>query len=214
MKYSLLVAFACCAALTACGGKVDEMKKSIEQVEQLAKAGEKMEEAASEAQKFYDERKAKGDTVAMPYKDLQAFLPTAVSGFKAEGEPSGSQQSMQGYSMSTAAQNWVSEAADGGRVMVTVNDWGGTEGAYGLASLAFAMGFSSEDDNQKTESIKPDVPHTSGLYVYQKKTHDVTVTMGTRYRYIITVNLTGAKDDQSQAMVALATEVAKKFDGK
>ncbi len=211
MKRIVIAAIACSAVLASCGGKVDEMKKSIEQ---LSDATQKMEQAADEGKKMYEERKAKGDTLAMPYKDLQAFLPTSVSGYKAEGEPSGSQQNMQGYSLSNASQNWVSEANPNQRVVVTVNDWGGTEGAFALASMGFAMSFSSENDQQKTESIKSDVPTTSGVYVYQKTNHDVTVTMGTRYRYVITVNLTGASDDQSKAMVDLATEIAKKFEGK
>jgi hypothetical protein len=210
----LILAVVCAAALCAsCGGKIDEMKKTADAMQQLSKKGEEMSNAAEEGEKVYKERAAKGDTVAMPYKELQGFFPSSVSGYKLEGEPSGSQQSMTGFSISQAQQQWVNDAGDA-RVTVQIADWGGTQSGYGMASAALAMGFNSEDDKQRTESLKLDVPTTNGVATFNKQDKSATVLVGTRYRYLITISSTGAKDDQTSMLKDVATEVAKKFEGK
>lgn len=211
----LVFAFACSGLLmTGCGEKFDEMKKGMEAAQQLAEKSGDMEKTMNEAQEVYKARAAKGDTMAMPYKDLQAFLPSSVSGYKAEGEPAGSQQSMGGFSMSQAQQKWVSESNPNASINVNIMDYGGTEGAYGLASLGFAMAFSSEDDHQRTESLKSDVPTTAGLAKFDKDSKASSITMGTRYRYLITLESTGAQEDQTKMLADIGSEIAKKFEGK
>jgi hypothetical protein len=210
----LILAVICAAAVCAsCGGKIDEMKKAADAMEQLSKKGEEMSNAAEEGEKIYKERAAKGDTVAMPYKDLEGFLPSSINGYKLDGEPSGSQQSMTGFSISQAEQNWVNDAGDA-RIKVQIADWGGTQTSYGMASAALAMGFNAEDDKQRTESLKLDIPTTNGVATFNKLDKSASVLVGTRYRYLITLSSTGAKDDQTAMLKDIATEVAKKFEGK
>ncbi|MBS1913341.1 MAG: hypothetical protein JST22_15240 [Bacteroidetes bacterium] len=213
MKNIALVTLACGALLASCGGKVSEMKQSIDNLQEVAKAGEKMQQAQDQAKKVYDERRAKGDTVAMPYKDLQGYLPTSIAGFKPAGDPSGSQQSMPGYSVSVAQQDWVGEN-DGKKLTVIVSDYGGTEAAYGLASVAWSMNLSQEDDNQKVHTEKFDDNGSGGVVTYNKKDHQVNIVSGTRYRYGVTTTLTGATDDQTAMVTDLTKGILKKFDGK
>lgn len=211
----LVLAFACSGLLMAgCGEKLDEMQKGMEAAQQLAEKSGDMEKSMNEAQEVYKARAAKGDTVAMPYKDLQAYLPSSISGYKVEGEPAGSQQSMGGFSMSQAQQKWVSESNPDASINVSIMDYGGTEGAYSLASLGFAMSFSSEDDQQRTESLKSDVPTTSGVVKFDKVNKGSSLVMGTRYRYLITVESAGAQEDQTKMLTDVGTEIAKKFEGK
>lgn len=211
----LVFALACSGLLmTGCGEKFDEMKKGMEAAEQLTEKSGTIEKTMNEAQEVYKARAAKGDTMAMPYKDLQAYLPGSISGYKVEGEPGGSQQSMGGFSMSQAQQKWVNESNPNASISVIIMDYGGTESAYGLASIGFAMAFSSEDDHQRTESLKSDVPTTSGIAKFDKDSKGSNVTMGTRYRYLITLESSGAQEDQTKMLADVGTEIAKKLDGK
>ena len=210
----LILAVICAAAVCAsCGKKVDEMKQAADLMQQSVKKGEEMSNATEEADKLYKERAAKGDTVAMPYKELEGFLPSSISGYKLEGEPSGSQQSMPGFSISQAEQNWVNDAGDA-HIKVQIADWGGTQGNYAMASTALAMGFNAEDDKQRTESLKLDVPTTNGVATFNKQDNSATLVVGTRYRYLVNLSSTGAKEDQTGMLKEVATDIAKKFEGK
>jgi len=216
---NVAIVIACGLLCAACGGKVDELKKNIDNMqqavkatEQVAKSAENLEKASNEAEEAYKARAAKGDTIAMPYKDLQGFIPESLGDYKKDGDPTGSQQNMSGFSYSTTTQKYT--GADGSKLELTLGDWGGTQGAYGMASMASAMNFSSEDDNQRIESLKMDVPQTGGIAKFDKHSKETDITIGTRYRYIIELKNSEAKDDQTKSLVDFGTEVAKKFDGK
>lgn len=213
MKIALIV-LASGMLVASCGGQVEEMKKSIDAVEQLADKAEEMEKSTNEAEQVYQERREKGDTIAIPYKDLQGYLPTSISGYKAGGDPSGSQQSMQGWSMSNAQQKFVSDAGNGAEIDVTITDLGGTEGAYGMAALPLMMSMDMEDDRQKMQSLKFDMAQTAGSSTFNKETKTTSVLIGTRYRYLITMESRGATEDQTQLLSDLGKDIAKKFEGK
>ena len=94
MKSKLVIPFL--LFIAACGGRDKVVVKDGEvSVTDLPKVAEKMTEGVKQAQDRWAERKAKGDTLAMPYKDLQAYLPD-VSGYTKEGGPKGSQVNMPG----------------------------------------------------------------------------------------------------------------------
>ncbi|KXK57030.1 MAG: hypothetical protein UZ07_CHB004001062 [Chlorobi bacterium OLB7] len=135
MKYvgTLLLAG---AMIAGCGEKAKEISEAMKTVQEMPKIAENLEQSQNEMEKFMAERAAKGDTVAMPYAELQKFLPTAIDGYKLEGEPSGSQQSMGAFSMSMAEQNWASTSGDTNnpaRIHVILSDYGGTGAGYGVA---------------------------------------------------------------------------------
>ena len=68
----------------------------------------------------WEERKAKGDTLAMPYKDLQAYLPQ-INGYSNQGGPKGSQMNVPGMgSWSQAEQEY--ENGDK-RITVSIFDY-------------------------------------------------------------------------------------------
>ncbi len=211
-KFVMLLA--CGALIAGCGEEAQEMKKSIDAMQQLTQNAGKMSEAAEEGEKIYQERVAKGDTVTIPYKELQNYLPGSVSGYKSESGRGGSQQSMPGFSMSVAEETWTSESSPDARIKMSITDLGGTQGAYGMAALPLLMGFSAEDDHQRTESLKMDIPATAGVLTFNKDTKEAKVVVGTRYRYLINLESNGASDDQTKMLADLATEMAKKFEGK
>src|SRR5687767_15142437 len=129
------------ATLLSCGGTIDEeaTKPATNPLEALVQAGEEMEKAANEGEAKMKERRAKGDTLAMPYADLQKYLPASVDGYKAE-EPSGANMNMPGMSYSSAERRYAKD--DGSSVKVTIIDYNQAYSLYSAATAMWAMGVS------------------------------------------------------------------------
>ncbi len=213
----IALAAATTAAVIGCSEKAKEMKEAATAAQISAGVADKMKESVGESQKFYADRKAKGDTVLMEYKALEEYLPKDIAGYKPEGGPTGNKTSMAGFSMSTAEQAYVATSGDASnpaKLKVTLADYGGTEGAYGVASLPLAFAISSEDDHHRMGSKKFDIPYTAGIEEYNKDNKDAKVSVGTRYRYWVVVEASNQKDDQSAMVASIAGDVAKKFNGK
>src|SRR5687768_17320566 len=131
-----MFAFAIMGTLCVGCGEIQEAREQAEAISQLAEGVEKMAESQDEAQKFMEERKLKGDTVAMSSDELKAFLPTAIDGYKPKAEPSVARSDMGGFSFSTAEQEWVAlSSADTNNpalIKISLTDWGGSEGGYAI----------------------------------------------------------------------------------
>jgi len=212
-----MIAVAAAVVVLGCGGKDDAPSNSVEAMARAVANAPKVEAAMETAEQFQQERVARGDTLAMPYAELQQYLPSSVDGYSAEGEPSGSQQSMPGFSMSQTQQTWVGSADGDGNtpeVEVTLVDFGGTQQAYAMMAAPLLMGFSQEDDHQRVGSIPIDVAHSAGWQEYDKDSKDAKVTAITRYRYVITVEARNQGEDQTAMAKRLAESIARKFEGK
>jgi hypothetical protein len=211
----IVLAAVATSAVIGCSEKAKEMKEAATAAQVTAGAAGKMKESMDASQKFYADRKAKGDTVAMEYKALEEYLPKDIAGYKPEGGPTGNKTSMQGFSISTAEQSYVAtDAGNPARIKISLADYGGTEGGYGVASLPLSFAMSSEDDHHRMGSRKFDTPYTAGIEEYNKDSKDAKVSVGTRYRYWVVVEASNQKDDQSAMVSSVAEDVAKKFTDK
>ena len=203
--------------LVGCGEKAQDMKNAFNAAEAASKAASSIAANSNDAEKFYADRKAKGDTLAMPYAELQKLLPSAPDGYKATEEPGGSSQSMGGYSMSSAEQEFRQPAgADGNApsIKVTIMDLGGTEAAYGMMALPMMMDLSQEDAHHRMKTHKMDAAYTWGSEEFNKDSKEAKVTIVTRYRYMVTVEARNQASDETATAMRLAEEIAKKFEGK
>lgn len=204
-------------AICGCGEKAQDAKNTANAVSALAQSAGKIEETATEAEKFYKDRQAKGDTVAMPYADLQKMLPSAPSGYKNKEDPSGTSQTMGAFSMSTAEQTFEQPAGADGRVptiKVSLVDFGGTQGAYSMMALPMMMNMSSEDAHHRMGTLKMSQAYTWASEEFNKDDKTAKVTAITRYRYAVTVEATNQSADQSALVKSVAEDVVKKFEGK
>jgi hypothetical protein len=216
MRRPVVVLFAG-VALVGCGERAQEARNTMNAMQAVAEAAKNTESTQDEAARFQEERRSRGDTVAMGYEDLQKFLPSAPSGYSPEADPSGSSQSMGAFSMATAEQRFVKPAgADGATptLIVTLIDFGGTEGAYGMMALPMMMNLSQEDAHQRMKTMKLDLPYSWGSEEYNKDTRDAKFTVMTRYRYVITVDARHHGSDESEMVRRLAEDIARKFEGK
>ena len=203
--------------LAACGDKAQEAANAVSALGQTAGAATALQKGQEEAEKFYQERREKGDTVAIAYTELQKALPPSPNGYTPSGEPSGSSQNMGGFSMSQAEQEYSGPAGAEGSapgIQVTIVDFGGTQAGYGVLAAPMMMGFSQEDAHSRMRTIKIDVPYTWGSEEYNKDNKTAKVTAVTRYRYLITVEARNQSDDQTEMVKGLVEEIARKFEGK
>ena len=91
-----------------------------------------MEEFASKM----EERRAKDDTISMPYADLKKRLPSSISGYTKEGNPKGESMNMVGVYYSTVSQIYKS---GNGEITVNIIDY---NDSY-AATVMFATGLVS-----------------------------------------------------------------------
>jgi hypothetical protein len=202
-------------ALAGCGDKAKPADNPLSAIAQVANAATSMTNAQQEAEKFAKERQEKGDTIALPYTELQKFLPPAPDGYTANGEPGGSSQSMGAFSMSQAEQKYtVGTDGNGPAIQVTIIDFGGTQAGYGMLAAPMMMRYSMEDAHSRIKSLTMGVPYTWGSEEFNKDDKTAKVSAITRYRYVITVEGRNQSEDNSSAFKRMAEEIAKKFDGK
>ena len=198
-----------------CGGKPKEITDAGSALGALANSANAITTSAQEADKFMADRRAKGDTVAMNYKDLEGFLPTSLSGYTADGGATGQSMNMGQFSMTTAEQKFMTGTdPDVAHVHVTIADYSGSAAGYGMMAPYMAMNISSEDDHHRSGTVQMSLPYTFGMAEYDKDSKAAKIMVGTRYRYFITVEATGQKGDESKLVADIATEIAKKFSGK
>ncbi|MCC7134073.1 MAG: hypothetical protein IT352_15555 [Gemmatimonadales bacterium] len=210
------IGIAMAGLLVGCGSKGDDAKNAIAAVGAVASGD--VQDRVEEAEKFRQDRIARGDTVAMAYSDLQKYLPESVAGLEPDGDPSGQSQSMAGFSMSQTERRWVGpegpEGSSRPEVKVSIVDFGGSQQGYAMLAAPLLMGFSREDDQEKVGSVKMDLAHTGGWLELRKDTKNVAFTAVTRYRFVIKVEAEGFGEDKSDLARSVAEDVARKLSDK
>ena len=139
----------------------------------------------------YEQRKAKGDTLAMAYKSLQAYLPD-VNGYTKDGGPKGSQFNAPGMgSWSEASQEYT----NGDKTLsIKIVDYNSAYQALQSVSMVYGMGWSSEDDQKKEGAADLGIKDVSGYETIYKteKRQDLTIVIADRF--FITLEGHGEED--------------------
>lgn len=141
-------------------------------------------EAETVAQKKYAERRAKGDTLAIHYKELQKFLPAEIKGFTREGEMEGGSINMEDVSYSTASQRYSKGDAE---LTISLMDYNNAVDMYEGLAGAWATGMSYEDDNQKTNGVSLVDNKVKGVEVFAKKDQRCELMAGISSRFYLQI---------------------------
>lgn len=157
-------------------GKVKEAANAAEGLKNYA---EGMKESASKR----EERRAKGDTISMPYADLQKMLPANISGYTKEGDPKGETMNMVGMSFSTASQ--IYKSGDG-EITVNIMDYNASSVAFGAATAMFATGLSVDNDQEHLGAIDLGISGVKAWEDVKKKEKRSTVMAGVNDRFLVT----------------------------
>jgi hypothetical protein len=175
-KISLLVCFLLTGILILSCGKVKEATNAAEGLKNYA-------EGLKESTSKMEERKAKGDTISIPYSDLQKMLPSSISGYNKEGEPKGESVNMMGMSYSTASQ--VYKSGDG-EITLNIMDYNASYAAFGAATAMFATGFSVDNDQEHLGAIDLGISGVKAWEDVKKKEKRSTIMAGVNDRFLVT----------------------------
>ena len=182
MKYFFAIAFSAMLLITSCGEEIDQIREVADNAKKMSEGLEKAEKSMSEAEKRMQERREKGDTTAMPYKELQEFLPGSIAGYS-EPKLSGEQMSMGNFSMSNAEAVYKKE--DGkGEINIKIVDYLENYGMYQGFLAAFGN-YSRENDDGFERSFDPGYEHVWAREKYNNKNNRAEVSMGVGYRFMI-----------------------------
>jgi len=193
--------------LYSCGKEAGDMKKAFDSMEKLAEAGKNMEAESKLADVRKKERISRGDTLAMPYQELQKFLPASVSGYTAEA-PEGTSFNMPPMSYSQAKCKYVAAGSDN-YVTVELVDYNQAGDMYvGLTAL-WQIGFSSETKDRMEKSYSPGIDNVSGYEVLDKTNKRATVSFGIAWRFFLTIEANNQTSTDFVKSVANSLDIKK-----
>lgn len=168
-------------------------------VNNIQEAGEQLKAATEDAEKRKQERRDKGDTLAMNYKDLQQYLPN-IEGYEKEGSPSGETVNMPGLgSMSNAEQRYKSGDKT---INIELIDYNQSALGFTTASTMFSMDIQMENDSEKSGSFNTGMKWVKGFEQVFKKDNDATVTYSIADRFILTIKSQGSNDAEALKNIA------------
>lgn len=180
----------------------------INSLSDLEAVGQRMEEASSQANSRWEERRAKGDTVALPYKELQQFLPDNVDGYAREGGPSGTQTNVPGMgSWSEAKQNYARDEER--KLEIKIVDYNSAMSAFGAMTSFYSLGFSSEDDYKKEAAVDLGVKDVVAYETVYKTNPRSSMVLIVADRFLITLENNGAQDEELLRRVVKDIDLAK-----
>ncbi|MET4104995.1 hypothetical protein [Hymenobacter sp. UYP22] len=193
------------ALLTTACDQAQKVKESYSAISKLKDAGEKMEASMDAAKSQREERVKRGDTLSMPYKELQAYLPTDVSGYTA-ANPTGQSMKMSGIAFSTVGREFTKDSVT---VKTEIIDYNGANQLYQGASAMLGLGLESEDDEQLTKSASLGIDGASGMETYRKKDRQAELMLAVGGRFLIKVTADKQPDTKLVESVAKQMQLEK-----
>jgi hypothetical protein len=180
------------SVLISCKGK-DKDIGAIDTISELKDYAETVVEETKKSESRIEERRKKGDTLAIPYKDLQNYLPQ-VSGYSSEEGPKGSQTSTPGMgSWSQTEQRFRN--GDDKSFNVSIMDYNAAHQAFvGLTSM-YALGMSYEDDNKRQSAVDLGLKDVKAYETIYKKDKRQELMLVVADRFIVDMKAEGEEDE-------------------
>jgi hypothetical protein len=186
MKNKVLLSVCVSTFLFAgCGAseKVEQMENAMKVVQNADEIVDQTNANNDLAQKRMEERRQKGDTLAMPYKKLQEYLPSAPAGYTAE-DPAGESMNMPGASYSQARIRFTKGNDE---ITVTMTDYNQAYAIYQGAVAVWAMGMEFDNDTETAKGYKLPYELSGGWERFEKNSKNATLTLGVGSRFFIEV---------------------------
>lgn len=189
--------------LISCGA-TDKAKETANNLSALKDMAENISKTAESMNDKQAERKAKGDTLAMPYKDLQAYLPI-LSDFEKDGNPEGESMNMTGMSFSVASQKYKRGVES---IKVSITDYNAAYSAFMGVTALMNAGFSVENDNEIARGVDLGIVGLKGYESIKKKEKNGSLLVAAADRFFISVE--GSNIENAEVL----KDVAKSIDLK
>jgi hypothetical protein len=186
-------------AVFSCKSKSDKTVGEINSLSDLKDYAENVVEQTKKSEERSVERRKKGDTLAIPYKELQAFIPQ-VDGYTSEQGPKGSQMNTPGLgSWSQAEQQFVNGDK---HLSVSIMDYNAAHQAFiGLTSM-YGMGMAYEDDDKKEAGVDLGIKDVKAFETIYKKDKRGELVLVVGDRFIVELKNDGEADENFLRSVA------------
>jgi hypothetical protein len=186
-----LICSICIIAALSCKSKNDK-PGPLESLSKLKDYAENVADESKKSEARSEERRKKGDTLAIPYKELQGYLPQ-ISSYSTEEGPKGSQMNTPGMgSWSQAEQEYKNGDKS---VNVTIMDYNAAHEAFiGLTSL-YGLGMSYEDDDKKQGGADLGIKDVKGYETIYKKDKRAELALVVADRFIVNLKSEGENDE-------------------
>lgn len=185
LMHRLTILLVCCFFLSACGEKMKEAKNTFNNFKNIAESAQNIQEEIRDQSEKLKERKERGDTVALHFEELSAYLPKDIDGYKLDGDLDGSTTKTPGLlSVSEVSQRYVN--ADGDRLEVKLVDYIGAFSVYTSMFSVYASGFEIDNSNEHLKGFTID-DDIKGWQVYKKKSKKAEINAGISGRFVVTI---------------------------
>ncbi len=195
--------------LVSCGEKAKEIKDAVELAQKAPEMAKNMQSAQDISKVRWEERKKKGDTLSLPFKKLEEFIPASIIGYKSE-DPAGQNMNMQGLSYSESSRKYVKENAGGVAedIEIKLVDYNATQDLFSAAFFWMSTNFSREDGNGYERTIDIGVKEVPGFEKYTKSSKTAELTFAVGYRFILTIRAENQANTDFTKSIARSMKLA------
>lgn len=174
------------AIATSCScERYNEAKNAVKAVKNLAENTENIQESILEANDRMEERKERGDTLAVHYEQLAEYLPGSFAGYEKDGEMNGGTTKTPGLgSYSNVVQSYLD--AEGNELEVSIVDYNTALAMYSTVMAVYASGFEIDNTNEHIKGFEHS-EQVKGWTVLHKKNHKAEAYAGVSDRFHISV---------------------------
>ena len=180
-----------------------QAKESYSALSKLSEAGKDMSANLDKAKEERAEREKRGDTLSLPYKEMEQYLPATVEGYT-PGELKGQSQKMSGLAFSTAERTYTKGPEED--VEVSLIDYNGSNSLYQGAAAMMSLGIEQEDDEHIVGPSAVKADGVKGMDTFYKKDGRAEMTLAVGGRFLLTLKAGKQKD------MALLKSVAESMD--
>lgn len=202
MFIKLVLLFTLAILFTSCGGDAQKAMETVQNLNTMAQSADNATEAINDMQNLRKERVQRGDTLSMPYQELQKFLPETISGYTMQ-EPEGGSVEVPGMSYSNAKATYTNSA--GAQINVNITDYNNTEMGFTAATAMFALKMKIDDKNETAETFQTDNPRINGYKRVGKTDGQASLSYGIAGRFYIEID--GSQQTGIDAVQAFANNI-------
>ncbi len=187
----------------SCGEKVDEIKNAAEVISKAPEIAENFEKGTNASQIKFEERRKRGDTLAMHFSKLIEFLPKNLDGFVAS-KPEGQTANYGGFSLSTATIEFAKDN-NTSNVKVTIADYNQGYETWGALAMWTQSNLNIESTDGWQKTYKSGIENVYGMESYNKSSKRAEMFFAVSYRFYIT--LEGDELDNCELLKKVASSM-------
>lgn len=185
MKFKIYIYLFTIFFLYSCGEKLDEIKQTAENIQNLTQNADKINESINRSEERLKQRIAKGDTLPLHFNDLAKFLPEAIDEYKGS-EIDGNTTNAIGFSISQVSRTY-SNSNTNTYFKISLIDYNASY-QY-LSGLAYwtNLNLSSENSDGYEKTIKTKIEDVFAYEKFSKSGKYANIFYVIGYRFYLTI---------------------------